>query len=81
MTKTNKYLVPILLFVSLILLSKADADTINVGYFVLKPHAMEGHKGVAVEYFKFISQKMRISEIRFRLVPLKRALAELEGEK
>ena len=70
-----------LLLIVCAVFSKAYADPFRVGYFVLKPHAMEGHKGTAVEYFKYIAEEMGISDITFQQMPLKRSLTELEKER
>ena len=63
----------------------AHAKPFHVGYFLVNPHIMptpDGPpKGVAVEYFKYIAEKMGLSELKFSLFPLKRLLLELEQNK
>ena len=61
---------------------KAEAISFRVGFFNLVPHAIIGkktdHTGAAIEYFKLIAKKMRLSNVTFESSPLARLLHKLE---
>lgn len=67
---------------SLVFTHTIKAEILNIGYFDFPPHVItENHKatGVAVDYFNLIRHEMKIRDVNYKSIPMKRLMDLLES--